>query len=95
MKVRSDGLGKAVLIFKLESVDTEDDFVHMNGVGIVSRSKWKVRITFEASDIPMLLKMALNRHMAKLFTKYMLSKVGLGRAGEQAVAKPALEKEAA
>jgi hypothetical protein len=77
LKVRSDGLGRAELIFKLDSVSSEGDFVYVNGVGYVSRAKWKVRMTLEPMDIPMLLKIALNRHIGKIFLRYLAYKIGL------------------
>ncbi|MEM3387743.1 MAG: hypothetical protein QXN08_08780 [Nitrososphaerales archaeon] len=77
MRVRSDGLGKAELLFKLSSVSSEGSIVYVDGVGYVSRAKWRVKMTLEPEDIPMLLKIALNRHIAKMFLAYLAQKLGL------------------
>ncbi len=77
MRVRSDGLGRAELLFKLDSVSSTGSIVYVDGVGYVSRAKWKVKVTLEPDDIPMLLKIALNRHVAKMLLAYLAQRIGL------------------
>jgi hypothetical protein len=87
MRVRSDGLGRTELIFKLDSVASESRLVYLDGMGYVGKTKWKVRITIEPMDIPMLLKMALNRHIAKIFLKYLAYKIGLKKPEKEVEAQ--------
>jgi len=84
MKCQSDGLGRTELIFKLNSVSSEGKYVYLDGIGYVSRTKWRVRITIDPMDIPMLLKIALNRHIAKIFLKYLAYKLGLKKLEKEA-----------
>ncbi len=63
----------------------------MDGLGYVGRTKWRVRIRLQPGDVPMLLKMAINRHIAKMLLSYLAKKLGLKRAKTQ-VDKTPVEK---
>jgi hypothetical protein len=57
MRVRSDGLGRTELIFKLDSVTSESRLVYLDGIGYVGKTKWKVRITID----PLAYKIGLKK----------------------------------
>jgi hypothetical protein len=88
MRVRSDGLGRTELIFKLDSVTSESRLVYLDGIGYVGKTKWKVRITIEdPMDILMLLKIALNTYIAKIFLKYLAYNIRLKKPKKEVVAQ--------